>query len=38
LYVVDRSTHTKVTDSHRITAIQQHLQITILGGGAMNSK
>jgi [protein-PII] uridylyltransferase len=38
LYVVDRSTHTKVTDSHRITAIQQHLQRTILGGGATNSK
>src|SRR5437588_1514444 len=38
LYVVDRSTHTKVTDSHRITAIQQHLQRTILGGGAPNSK
>jgi [protein-PII] uridylyltransferase len=38
LYVVDRFTHTKVTDSHRITAIQQHLQSTILGGGATNSK
>src|SRR6266576_838477 len=38
LYVVDHSTHTKVTDSHRITAIQQHLQRTILGGGAPNSK
>ncbi len=38
LYVVDRSTHTKVTDSHRITAIQQHLQRTILGGDAPNSK
>src|SRR5438552_32256 len=38
LYVVDRSTHTKVTDSRRITAIQKHLQRTILGGGAANLK
>jgi [protein-PII] uridylyltransferase len=38
LYVVDRSAHTKVTDSRRITAIQKHLQRTILGGGAANSK
>src|SRR6266581_3502165 len=33
LYVVDRSAHAKITDSHRITAIQQHLQNAILGGG-----
>jgi [protein-PII] uridylyltransferase len=38
LYVVDRSTHTKVTDSRRIAAIQKHLQRTILGGGAANLK
>jgi len=33
LYVVDRSAHAKITDSHRITAIQRHLQNAILGGG-----
>src|SRR6266404_6237486 len=38
LYVVDRFTRTKITDSRRITAIQKHLQKTILGGGAANSK
>ncbi len=38
LYVVDRATHGKITDSHRITAIQQHLQVAILGGGAAKSK
>ena len=38
LYVVDRSAHAKITDSQRITAIQQHLQSTILGGGAAKSK
>src|SRR5213080_1983617 len=38
LYVVDRSTHTKIIDSDRITAIQRHLQRAILGGGAANSK
>src|SRR6266516_3931408 len=36
LYVVDRSAHAKITDSHRITAIQQHLQNAILGGGVLN--
>jgi len=30
-YVVDRSTHAKITDWHRITAIQEHLQSAILG-------
>jgi [protein-PII] uridylyltransferase len=38
LYVVDRSTHAKITDSQRITAIQQHLQSAILGAGAAKSK
>ena len=38
LYVVDRSTHTKITDSDRITVIQRHLQRAILGGGAAKSK
>jgi [protein-PII] uridylyltransferase len=38
LYVVDRSTHTKIIDSDRITAIQRDLQRAILGGGAANSK
>jgi [protein-PII] uridylyltransferase len=34
LYVVDRSTHAKITDSHRIAALQKHLQNAILSGGA----
>src|SRR6266542_3251368 len=34
LYVVDRSTRAKVTDPHRIRAIQQRLQNAILSGGA----
>ena len=38
LYVVDRSAHAKITDSHRITAIQQHLQNAILGGGLNQGK
>ena len=38
LYVVDRSTHAKIADSHRITAIQEHLQGAILGEGAAKSK
>ena len=38
LYVVDRSTSAKITDSQRITAIQQHLQSAIPGGGAAKSK
>jgi [protein-PII] uridylyltransferase len=38
LYVVDRSTRTKITDSHRIRAIQQRLQNAILSGGAAKSK
>jgi [protein-PII] uridylyltransferase len=38
LYVVDRSTRTKITDAHRIRAIQQRLQSAILSGGAAKSK
>jgi len=38
LYVVDRSTHSKTTDQHRISAIQRHLQDAILGGAASKSK
>ena len=34
LYVVDGSTHAKITDSNRIQMIQQHLKSTILSGGA----
>jgi UTP:GlnB (protein PII) uridylyltransferase len=32
LYVVDRSTDTKITDPHRIRTIHEHLTSTILGG------
>jgi [protein-PII] uridylyltransferase len=38
LYVVDRSTRAKITDPHRIRAIQQRLQNAILSGGAAKSK
>src|SRR5438477_1006951 len=38
LYVMDRFAHAKITDSHRITAIQQHLQNAIVGGGGAKSK
>jgi [protein-PII] uridylyltransferase len=38
LYVVDRSTRAKITDPHRIGAIQQHLQNAILSGGVAKSK
>jgi [protein-PII] uridylyltransferase len=34
LYVVDRSTHAKITDPHRIRAIHEHLTSAILGGAA----
>ena len=37
LYVVDGSTHAKITDSNRIQMIQQHLKGTILSGGAAKS-
>jgi [protein-PII] uridylyltransferase len=35
-YVMDRSSHSKITDSQRIAAIQRQLQRTILSGGASN--
>jgi [protein-PII] uridylyltransferase len=35
-YVMDRSSHAKITDSHRIAAVQRQLQRTILSGGASN--
>jgi [protein-PII] uridylyltransferase len=35
-YVMDRSSHSKITDSQRIAAIQRQLQRTILRGGASN--
>ncbi len=38
LYVVDGSTHTKITDSNRIRTIQQHLKSAILTGGAAKSQ
>jgi [protein-PII] uridylyltransferase len=38
LYVVDGSTHTKITDSNRIRTIQQHLKSVILTGGAAKSQ
>jgi [protein-PII] uridylyltransferase len=38
LYVMDRATHAKITDSHRITAIQKHLQNAILSGAAAKPK
>ena len=38
LYVVDRSTRAKITDAHRIRAIQQRLQNAILSGAAAKSK
>jgi [protein-PII] uridylyltransferase len=37
LYVRDRSTHAKITDSHRIRAIHEHLSGAILGGVAAKS-
>ncbi|HEU5246094.1 MAG TPA: hypothetical protein VFU09_03290, partial [Candidatus Udaeobacter sp.] len=38
LYVVDRSTRAKISDPHRIRAIQQRLQNAILSGGVAKSK
>ena len=38
LYVVDGSTHAKITDSNRIRTIQQQLKSTILSGGAAKSQ
>ena len=33
-YVTDRVTRTKITDSHRIAALQRHLRSSVLGGAA----
>jgi [protein-PII] uridylyltransferase len=38
LYVVDGSTHAKITDSNRIRTIQQQLKSAILTGGAAKSQ
>ncbi len=38
LYAVDRSTRAKITDPHRMRAVQQRLQNAILSGGASKSK
>jgi [protein-PII] uridylyltransferase len=38
LYVVDRSTRAKITDPHRVRAIQLRLQNAILSGGAAKTK
>src|SRR6267378_290206 len=38
LYVVDGSAHGKITDSHRIRMIQQHLKSAILSGAATKSQ
>jgi [protein-PII] uridylyltransferase len=38
LYVVDGANHAKITDSHRIRMIQQHLKTAILSGGVAKSR
>ena len=38
LYAVDRSTRAKITDPHRMRAVQQRLQNAILSGGASKSQ
>jgi [protein-PII] uridylyltransferase len=38
LYVVDGANHAKITDSHRIRVIQQHLKNAILSGSAGKSQ
>jgi [protein-PII] uridylyltransferase len=38
LYVVDGANHAKITDSHRIRMIQQHLKTAILSGAAVKSQ
>jgi [protein-PII] uridylyltransferase len=38
LYVVDGSNHAKITDSHRVRMIQQHLKNAILGGGGARAE
>ena len=38
LYVVDGSSHAKISDSTRVRTIQQHLKVAILGGSAAKSE
>jgi [protein-PII] uridylyltransferase len=38
LYVVDGANHAKITDSHRIRMIQQHLKNAILSGGGARAE
>jgi [protein-PII] uridylyltransferase len=38
LYVVDAANHAKITDSHRVRMIQQHLKNSILSEGAAKSQ
>jgi UTP:GlnB (protein PII) uridylyltransferase len=33
-YITDRATRTKITDSHRIGALQRRLRSSVLGGAA----
>ena len=37
-YVMDGSSHAKISDSNRIRAIQQHLKHTVVAGGAAKSQ
>jgi len=38
LYVVDGANHGKISDSHRVRMIQQHLRTAILSGGGAKSR
>lgn len=38
LYVVDGANHAKISDSHRVRMIQQHLKMAILSGGGAKSR
>jgi len=38
LYAVDGANHAKITDSHRIRTLQQHLKNAILSGSAAKSQ
>jgi [protein-PII] uridylyltransferase len=38
LYVVDGANHAKISDSHRVRMIQQHLKTAILSGGGAKSR
>ncbi|PYL31299.1 MAG: [protein-PII] uridylyltransferase [Verrucomicrobia bacterium] len=38
LYVVDGANHAKISDSHRVRMIQQHLRTAILSGGGAKSR